>query len=86
MCVVFCECMYVCIVQPHLESALSSPLAALAQVSQQLEARDATALGLPGWDLQQLALYLLVSKLLSLSCCLLHFAFSIIFFNLWACC
>lgn len=53
----------VCTVQPHLESALSSPLAALAQVSQQLEARDATALGLPGWDLQQLALYLLVSKL-----------------------
>lgn len=57
---VVCSC--VCTVQPHLESALSSPLAALAQVSQQLEARDATALGLPGWDLQQLALYLLVSK------------------------
>lgn len=49
--------------QPHIESALSSPLAALAQVSQQLEARDAAALGLPGWDLQQLALYLLVSIL-----------------------
>ncbi|XP_025832998.1 chromodomain-helicase-DNA-binding protein 7 isoform X3 [Agrilus planipennis] len=43
----------------NLENALSSPLAALAQVSQQLEHRDSPSLTMPGWDLQQLALYLL---------------------------
>lgn len=45
-------------------SALSSPLAALAQVSQQFDPRDTASLGLQGWDLQQLALYLLVSTLM----------------------
>ncbi|XP_031342134.1 chromodomain-helicase-DNA-binding protein 7 isoform X2 [Photinus pyralis] len=45
-----------------VESALSSPLAALAQVSQQLDARDAASLAMPGWDLQQLALYLLMER------------------------
>jgi hypothetical protein len=30
-------------------------------VSQQFDVREAAALGLQGWDLQQLALYLLVS-------------------------
>uniref|UniRef100_A0A6P7GKH5 Chromodomain-helicase-DNA-binding protein 6 isoform X2 n=1 Tax=Diabrotica virgifera virgifera TaxID=50390 RepID=A0A6P7GKH5_DIAVI len=44
---------------PQIDTALSSPLAALAQVSQQFDPRDAAALGLQGWDLQQLALYLL---------------------------
>ncbi|KAF5278962.1 hypothetical protein FQA39_LY05640 [Lamprigera yunnana] len=44
------------------ESALSSPLAALAQVSQHLDARDAASLAMPGWDLQQLALYLLMER------------------------
>ncbi|XP_057666138.1 chromodomain-helicase-DNA-binding protein 7 isoform X2 [Diorhabda carinulata] len=47
---------------PQIDTALSSPLAALAQVSQQFDPRDAAALGLQGWDLQQLALYLLMER------------------------
>lgn len=39
-------------------------MAALAQVSQQFDPRDTASLGLQGWDLQQLALYLLVSTLM----------------------
>jgi chromodomain-helicase-DNA-binding protein 7 len=48
--------------KPSIEPALSSPLAALAQVSQQFDVREAAALGLQGWDLQQLALYLLMER------------------------
>lgn len=46
--------------------ALSSPLSALAQVTQQLtDSRDLSSLAaVQGWDLQQLAaLYMLVSRL-----------------------
>lgn len=45
---------------------MSSPLVALAQASQQFDPREAAALGLQGWDLQQLALYLLVSTILKI--------------------